>query len=257
MHRYFRPSSPSTRSQKDIRTGYAPVHPAAWVTEETGGLVQQETGDRALVVSPCTPRVLGFYGRFGKRLLDLTSAILLSALLLPLLVVIGIALWISMGPPVVFRQQRVGLNGQTFTILKFRTMLPDRRKSSAGYMGRERRKAHKSPNDPRVTLLGRFLRKWSLDELPQLWNVLRGDMSLVGPRPELLSIVQRYELWQHQRHAVKPGLTGLWQISRRRDGLMHEHIELDIEYIDNLSFRADLRIMLNTIPAVLSKEHGY
>lgn len=200
--------------------------------------------------------MLGLYERFGKQLLDVAASVLLGVLLLPLLIAIGIALAVTMGPPVVFRQQRVGRNGEIFTILKFRTMLPDRRINSADYKGPERRKVHKSPNDPRVTALGRFLRKWSLDELPQLWNVLNGDMSLVGPRPELISIVQRYEAWQHQRHAVKPGLTGLCQISGQRNGLMHEHVDLDLKYINDLSLQTDLGLMLRTIPAIFGKSCG-
>ncbi|MGH8900713.1 MAG: sugar transferase [Egibacteraceae bacterium] len=201
--------------------------------------------------------MLGFYERLGKRLLDVVASVFLGVLLLPLLLAIGIALELTMGPPVVFRQQRVGRNGDLFTILKFRTMLTDRRRNDdADYSGPERRKVHKSPNDPRVTALGRLLRKWSLDELPQLWNVLRGDMSLVGPRPELIAIVQGYEGWQNQRHAVKPGLTGLCQISGQRNGLMHEHVDLDLKYINDLSFQTDLRLMLKTIPAVLSKSQG-
>src|SRR5207249_1779452 len=151
---------------------------------------------------------------------------------------------------------RVGRGEKLFALHKFRTMRPDRRHQHTAYVGTDRRLTHKHPNDPRLTRLGRTLRKWSLDELPQLWDVVTGRLSLVGPRPELLSIVDRYEPWQHGRHAVKPGLTGLWQITARGDGEMHEHTDLDIEYAQLVLMRRDLKIMLLTIPAVLTKR-GY
>jgi lipopolysaccharide/colanic/teichoic acid biosynthesis glycosyltransferase len=268
MQSHLRSSSTQTGVRRGVRTDRVPIHPTVRcprVAEERNGhidsaasrVVQPETAVRKLFAPSASVRALELYERFGKRLLDVTASILLSVLLLPLLIVIGVALRVTMGSPVVFRQPRVGRNGEIFTIFKFRTMIPDRRKNSADYTGLERRKTHKSPDDPRVTALGRFLRKWSLDELPQLWNVLRGDMSLVGPRPELVTIVESYEPWQHQRHAVKPGLTGLWQISCRRDGLMHEHVYLDLKYINDLSFQADLRIIVNTTKVLFGKVHGF
>ena len=144
--------------------------------------------------------------------------------------------------------------GVPFTMYKFRTMRPDRRAADLPFEGEDRRVRHKSPLDPRHTRCGRILRKSSLDELPQLWNVVRGDMSLVGPRPELVSVVKTYEPWQHQRHVVKPGLTGLWQVGRR-DGnaLMRDDTDIDLDYIRQLSIVVDLRILLTTIPAVLSR----
>jgi lipopolysaccharide/colanic/teichoic acid biosynthesis glycosyltransferase len=132
----------------------------------------------------------------------------------------------------------------------------DRRNGSQPYVP-DRRKTHKHEQDPRLTALGRFLRKWSLDELPQLWNVVRGDMSLIGPRPELVSIVERYDTWQHARHRVKPGLTGLWQVTARGDGLMHEHTHIDLAYAARVSLRGDFKILLLTIPALLGRRTGY
>ena len=117
----------------------------------------------------------------------------------------------------------------------------------------DRRQNHKSDDDPRHTRVGRFLRKSSLDELPQFWNVVRGDMSLVGPRPELVEIVARYEPWQHQRHVVKPGLTGLWQVSSRGAGMMHLHTDIDLEYIETMGSVTDLKILLRTVPATLRR----
>jgi lipopolysaccharide/colanic/teichoic acid biosynthesis glycosyltransferase len=213
--------------------------------------------DRLICLTPPDVRVPGFYERCVKRVLDILICVVVSVLALPLLALISLALYVTMGPPVTFRQRRVGRNGEVFTILKFRTMLPDRRKNqSSDYRGPERRQRHKAPDDPRLTPLGRFLRKWSLDELPQLVNVLRGEMTLVGPRPELVEIVLNYQPWQHRRHTVKPGVTGLWQISGHRDGLMHEHVELDLEYIDQMSFKTDMKIMVRTIGAVLRTSLG-
>ena len=118
--------------------------------------------------------------------------------------------------------------------------------------GADPRVPHKRADDPRHTPVGRFLRKTSLDELPQLWNVIRQDMSLVGPRPELLPIVQRYQPWQHQRHLVRPGMTGLWQVSRRGDGvLMCDDSSADIDYVRSVSLATDISVLLRTVPAVL------
>jgi lipopolysaccharide/colanic/teichoic acid biosynthesis glycosyltransferase len=123
--------------------------------------------------------------------------------------------------------------------------------------GPERRLTHKHPNDPRLTGVGRFLRTWSLDEIPQLWNVCLGHMSLVGPRPEMIAVVKRYDPWQHNRHIVKPGITGLWQVSARGDGPMEAFTHLDLEYIDRLGFVTDLKILLLTIPVACGRRKGY
>ena len=159
--------------------------------------------------------------------------------------------------PIFFKQKRVGVDGREFTVYKLRTMLPDRRRNAIAFDGDDRRVNHKSPDDPRHVPLGRFLRKWSLDEIPQFWNVALGHMSLVGPRPELPHIVAKYEDWQHRRHEVKPGVTGLWQVSERGDVPMHEATDVDIEYVDSVSLKADLRIMLLTVPAALGSNKGH
>jgi lipopolysaccharide/colanic/teichoic acid biosynthesis glycosyltransferase len=136
-------------------------------------------------------------------------------------------------------------------------MEPDRRRRQV-QVAREadRRQRHKSPDDPRHTSLGRKLRAWSLDELPQLWNVVRGDMSLVAPRPELESIVRRYSAWQQRRHEVKPGVTGLWQLTERgrSGGDMHMHTAVDLDCVQTLSLRRDLSILLRTVPALLRSD---
>jgi lipopolysaccharide/colanic/teichoic acid biosynthesis glycosyltransferase len=126
-----------------------------------------------------------------------------------------------------------------------------RQRSPENHDGPDRRVTHKTTEDPRHTPLGRVLRRFSLDELPQLWNVLRGEMSVVGPRPELPLVVDRYHQWQHLRHLVKPGITGLWQVSERGDLAMHECVETDIEYVRRVSLLTDITIIARTIPAAV------
>lgn len=197
------------------------------------------------------------YQRIVKPTLDRLEAMTLLLLLAPVLIAVAIAVRLSMGGGVIYRQMRVGHHGAPFTIYKFRTMTIDRRHSAHAFDGDDRRVNHKDPNDPRLTSLGRFLRRTSLDELPQLWNVVLGSMSLVGPRPELPSVVARYELWQHARHEVKPGLTGSWQVRARGGGRpMHECTELDLDYVEKVGFVTDLLILLLTIPAVLGLREG-
>lgn len=214
--------------------------------------------DRLITLDPpvASARRASLYERLVKPAIDGLGAGLLLLVLLPLLAVVTAGVLISLGRPVLYRQQRVGLHGRSFSMLKFRTMEPDRRSAQRPYDGPDRRRTHKTVHDPRHTRLGRLLREYSLDELPQLWNVLRGDLSLVGPRPELSAIVNRYEPWQHARHSVKPGLTGLWQITERGNGLMHEHTELDLRYVKQLSLLTDLKILVFTLPAILGSRRG-
>jgi lipopolysaccharide/colanic/teichoic acid biosynthesis glycosyltransferase len=199
----------------------------------------------------------GVYVRVIKPLFDRAVALVVLLLTLPIMVACAIAVRVSLGPRIFFTQERIGQNGRRFYVYKFRTMQHDRRARRDTFEGEDRRKTHKSAADPRLTGVGRFLRKWSLDELPQLWNVLRGDMSIIGPRPELPLIVESYTEWEHARHKVKPGLTGLWQISARGTGRpMHEHVGVDIEYVAGISARLDARILARTPVALLTKR-GY
>ncbi len=198
-----------------------------------------------------------WYLRWGKRALDLVLGSLCLMIAGPLIAVAAAAIAATMGRPVIFRQTRVGHHGREFACLKLRTMQPDRRVTDDGPPSgpeaeSDRRVTHKSEHDPRLTRVGRLLRKMSIDELPQLVNVLRGEMSLVGPRPELPSIVARYEPWQHRRHEVKPGLTGLWQVSARGEVQMHHATDLDVGYVDRVSLGTDLAILARTIPALLT-----
>jgi len=203
------------------------------------------------------PHAPGPYERFAKPVIDRAAGALLSILTLPVVGAIVLAIWRSMGRPAVFHQERIGRSGTPFTVYKFRTMQPDRRNVGRRIEHAERRQNHKAHDDPRHTTLGRFLRKWSLDELPQFWNLAKGEMSLVGPRPELPEIVARYAGWQHRRHEVRPGLTGLWQVTSRGDVPMHEATDLDIEYVDNITFVGDLKILLKTPAAVLGSRKGH
>jgi lipopolysaccharide/colanic/teichoic acid biosynthesis glycosyltransferase len=181
-------------------------------------------------------------------------------LLLPLLAAVAFVVRVALGPGIIYRQVRIGRHGRRFTVYKFRTMLPDRRAPEGqlrvAWVGEERRVSHKRADDPRHTPTGRFLRKCSLDELPQLFNVLKGEMSLVGPRPELVSVVERYESWQQRRHDVKPGLTGLWQVSARGTVEMNDATAIDLEYIDHLSLMTDLKIIGRTLPVLVTKQNG-
>ncbi len=191
---------------------------------------------------------------FLKRALDAAGAFFGLLLLSPLLVVASALVKMTSLGPVFFTQERVGLRGRRFRLAKFRTMVADaeQRLDEVKEMNEADGPVFKMRNDPRVTPLGRFLRRSSIDELPQLWNVLRGEMSLVGPRPPIASEVAKYEIWQRRRLSMRPGLTCLWQVSGRSKLGFDMWMKLDLQYIDNWSLGLDLLILLKTIPAVLT-----
>ncbi len=190
----------------------------------------------------------------AKRVFDLAVSLVAILLLWPVMLVIALLVKLDSPGPAVFRQRRVGENGRVFTIAKFRTMTV----GSDYVRGVDPAEGvHKAPDDPRVTRIGRFLRRTSLDELPNLFNVLKGDMSLVGPRPELLPIVDEYEPWQRQRLAVLPGMTGWWQVSGRSDLPLHLNTEYDLYYVRNYSIWLDLKILWKTIGAVVQGKGAY
>jgi lipopolysaccharide/colanic/teichoic acid biosynthesis glycosyltransferase len=189
----------------------------------------------------------------AKRVFDIGAAGAALAVLSPLVALIAVAIVLDSGRPVFFRQQRIGRYGVPFSIWKFRTMIPDRRKLDLGAPPGmpERRHTHKSVEDPRQTRVGRFLRRSCLDEIPQFWNALRGEMSIVGPRPELPDIVAGYEPWQHARHLVPPGITGWWQVNRDAHVPMHRATHLDLYYVEHWSPWLDLMILVRTAGVVV------
>lgn len=181
-----------------------------------------------------------FYRRYGKRLLDIVLASIALVLLFPVALIIALAIRLTMGSPVIFRQVRPGLHGKPFVMYKFRTML-DLRDEQGNLL----------PDEQRLTKLGKFLRRWSLDEIPELWNVLRGDMSVVGPRPLLMEYLPLYTPEQARRHEVKPGMAGPVIMSGRNLLSWEEKFKIDVWYVNNVSFCTDLKILLLTALNVL------
>ena len=198
-------------------------------------------------------RESGWYDRAGKRLVDIVASSILLVVFMPVLASVALAVRLTMGAKVLFFQERVGRNGESFRMIKFRSMRHDRRmrEDEEAWDGIDRRLTHKTVHDPRHTRVGRFIRKWSLDELPQLFNVLKGDMSLVGPRPELVQVAKRYDLLDHPRHLVRPGITGLWQVSESRGTLLHENVHIDLDYVRKVTFVGDCKILLRTFGSVV------
>jgi sugar transferase EpsL len=184
----------------------------------------------------------GCYARFGKRALDLVAASLGIVLLLPLAACVAALIWCVLGSPVLFRQRRPGLHGVPFTLIKFRSMA-DGYDSSGRVL----------PDSERLTTLGRWLRGASLDEIPELWNVVTGEMSLVGPRPLLMKYLPLYTPEQARRHDVRPGITGLAQVSGRNGLTWDERFALDVAYVEHCSLGLDLTILARTAHAVLSR----
>ena len=224
------------------------------------------SGSRQWVESTdALPIVAGASGRrntpgysYKKRALDLSLCLLVLPIALPILAVCALLVRISSRGPIFFVQERTGWGGRRFKMVKFRTMVV-----GAALMKAELKSQNvmggpdfKMENDPRVTSVGRILRKTSLDESPQLFNILRGDMSLVGPRPTSFE-ANTYDLWHTERLEVVPGLTGLWQVRGRGDIDFDERVRLDIAYVRNCSMALDLSILLRTVPAVLSQRGAF
>jgi exopolysaccharide biosynthesis polyprenyl glycosylphosphotransferase len=188
-----------------------------------------------------------------KRAVDIVLAAAGLVVLAPFMVAIAIAIRLTSPGPVIFRQVRCGLNGRRFRFYKFRSMCEnaEQLKASLAHLS-TRQTAFKIPDDPRLTAIGRFLRRFSIDEWPQLWNVLRGDMSMVGPRPAVPNEVEQYQRWQRRRLRMRPGLTCLWAISGRDNVDFDTWMKMDMQYIDNWSLALDWKILLRTIPRVLT-----
>jgi exopolysaccharide biosynthesis polyprenyl glycosylphosphotransferase len=191
-----------------------------------------------------------------KRFMDIAISLFLILMLLPIFLVISVLIKATSSGPVFFRQQRVGYNGRLFTLYKFRTMVEDAEKLKKELLRHNEMDGpvFKMKDDPRVTNVGAFLRRTSVDELPQLINVLKGDMSLVGPRPPVPPEVAQYTLGDRRRLSMKPGITGIWQVSGRNKIPFKEWMEMDREYIDHWSLWLDLKILFRTIPVVLKRE---
>ncbi len=197
--------------------------------------------------------------RLLKRAFDLIVGGLMLILISPVLLLIAIAIRLDSPGPILFKQRRVGENGKIFWMYKFRSMVQDaeRHEAKAVRVQQDGQILYKFPDDPRVTRVGRFIRRTSLDELPQLFNVLKGEMSLVGPRPELPWLVEQYEPWQWQRFSVPQGITGWWQVNGRSDKPMHLYTDEDLFYIQNYSLLLDIQILWRTIGAVLKGKGAY
>ena len=205
------------------------------------------------------PAEIGLYLRFGKRLFDILGASVGLLLSSPLLLLAAILIKLESRGPVIYKSIRIGRGARPFTFLKLRSMVDgaDQHRQKLSHLNETDGPVFKIAADPRVTRVGRLLRVTSMDEVPQLWNVLRGEMSLVGPRPPIAEEVVQYEPWQLRRLDVVPGITCLWQISGRSRIGFQEWMRLDLEYIRHRSIWLDLKILIRTIPAVLSREGAY
>ncbi len=227
------------------------------VTEELRGAPSLLTAHGPALV-PASPQV--GLAAFAKRLLDFAAALTISIAMTPIVLVIALAILIESGWPVFFCQKRMGRGGQIFTVFKFRSMYRDAEERLADLRAQNKvtdGPTFKLKEDPRCTRVGRLLRRTSLDELPQVYNVLIGNMSLVGPRPPLESEVLDYEPWQLERLAVKPGMTGLWQVSGRSELGFVDMVQLDIAYVRAWSVWRDLLLLLRTPWVVITGRGAY
>jgi exopolysaccharide biosynthesis polyprenyl glycosylphosphotransferase len=223
------------------------------------GLLPQRFEVRHVGAHPCIGFAPVAKVSWLKRATDLILATLGVLVAAPALAAIALAIKLDSPGPVFYRQQRIGKDGRPFWILKFRSMRPDAERLQAALRSQNQATGplFKMKDDPRVTRVGRLLRRSSLDELPQLFNVLRGEMSLVGPRPPVPAEVAQYEDWQHGRLRAMPGITGLWQVNGRSEVPFHDMVRLDLHYIRNWSLGLDLEILLRTIPVVLTSRGAY
>ncbi len=223
----------------------APPRPLDLQTEELNGMLV-----RSYAHGPTRLASLAV-----KRMIDVVGAAVGLVLLSPIFAIVALVMLATEGRPILFHQARVGLQGREFTMHKFRTMVRDAeaRLAEVRHLNERNGIVFKVTDDPRLTRLGRVLRATSIDELPQLWNVLRGDMSLIGPRPLPVREVADFDIWHRRRHSMKPGITGLWQVGARADPDFDNWVELDLAYIDRWSLVLDAKIILRTIPAVIGR----
>jgi exopolysaccharide biosynthesis polyprenyl glycosylphosphotransferase len=244
------------------------VEPIARLCEDEGRVVRIPVSETSLIIPG--GRLEDFHGMsilslvYGpdrtigialKRLIDIVVAAAALVVLSPVLLLLAAIIRLREGSPVLFWQERVGLHGRPFEVLKFRSMVADAEERLTELEAANEIHGHafKMTDDPRVSRTGRWLRRSSADELPQLWNVLRGEMSIVGPRPPLPREVDGYDVWHRRRLSMKPGITGLWQVAARRDPDFDRWVRLDLDYIDHWSLWLDLKIVARTIPAMLTQ----
>ncbi|MCZ7622531.1 putative glucosyl-1-phosphate transferase [Candidatus Kuenenia stuttgartiensis] len=223
------------------------------VTPDTIGKTRSYLSEFPLLVFESAPDKL--LQLFIKRLMDIIFSGIALVSLFPVFLIIAIAIKTTSNGPLFFKQKRCSLNGRVFKLYKFRTMVADAEAKRGALLKNNEMQGpvFKMSNDPRVTKIGKFLRKYSIDEFPQFWNVLKGDMSLVGPRPPIPKEVDEYEPWHRRRLSMRPGLTCIWQVSgRNKITNFDEWMRLDLEYIDNWSVWLDFKILFGTVPAVLA-----
>lgn len=248
---------PAKSSHFSFPSGFIPRH-AEWPPSIFHDIATLASLDCTRAIANRAPEheAIRTLGRFAKRVSDLLLSSAALLVLWPLMLVIAIAIKLESRGPAIYASLRAGKKGVPFICYKFRTMVPGahRLRSALHHLNQRRGPFFKIANDPRVTPLGRFLRKYSLDELPQFWNVLKGDMSLVGPRPHPLEDVEQYSAGHEQRLEVMPGVTGLWQVTAREDPSFETCMQLDVGYIRHWSLWLDCKILLQTIPAVFSGE---
>lgn len=189
------------------------------------------------------PHKKGVYEKYIKRPVDFILSLVALIVFSPILLIVAVLVRIKLGSPVIFKQQRPGLNGEIFNMYKFRTMTDERDENG-----------ELLPDEERLKEFGKKLRSTSLDELPELWNIVRGDMSLIGPRPLLVKYLPRYNAHQARRHEVRPGVTGYAQVNGRNSITWEKKFDLDVEYVDNLTFWRDVQIVLKTLKTVLARE---
>lgn len=231
-------------------------HGLTSITADTCFKIDSQEKEKCGFIGPVYALESFFHKRIPiwKRAMDIVGSISCIIIFSPIMLAIACAIKLTSKGPVLFKQQRSGFGGKPFSFYKFRSMVVDAECMKNDLLEYNHREGpvFKMKDDPRITRIGNFIRKWSLDELPQLFNVMLGDMSLVGPRPPTLDEVARYEKWQDWRLEIKPGITCLWQIYARDDKSFDNWVRLDIEYIERRSLLLDMKILFNTVPAVLS-----
>ena len=262
----FTPPDGESSVPEEIHLGEQPEHGEAARHSVAGNVAVAEQleieSSLLLPINGFDTESLGRRPWRGKRVFDIVTVLMISLLFAPVILIVCLCLLVTRGP-MLFGHKRVGRDGRLFTCYKFRTMIPNAEEvlvkllASQPELRAQWAADHKLVDDPRITLVGRFLRKTSLDELPQLWNVLKGDMSLVGPRPIVQEEMLRYGNMIRYYLAVRPGITGLWQVSGRNDTSYEDRVILDRAYVLSSSFAIDFGILLGTIGRVLNRSGAY